>query len=308
MSFQNLKLRILAPDKLETLSEQLLQFGALAVTFEDAMDEEPIFEPLPNEVIFWQDTILSALFPHDMNLQILIEALEEADGIQVCSQETVPDNDWQKVLEDTWQPMCFYERTIPRSSGENSNEPLWICPSFCDAKELKGKVVRLDPGLAFGTGTHPTTSLCLDWLATNPPKNQCVIDYGCGSGILGVAALILGAEKVYAVDHDPQALQATRSNADLNDIDPARLLVLLPEESLPQADLLLANILAKPLIELASYFVHLLKPRGAFILSGILGDQAQWVQAAYSPYSDEMKIVEKEGWVMIFGRTKPGAK
>lgn len=303
MSFQNLKLRILAPDKLEALSEQLMQFGAVAVTFEDAMDE-PIFEPLPNEVIFWKDTVLSALFPQEMDLRLLMEVLEKEDAIQTCLQETVPDSDWQKVWEDTWQPMCFYDRTqgAPHSSGKEASEQLWICPSFCDAKALTGTIVRLDPGLAFGTGTHPTTSLCLDWLATHPPKNQCVIDYGCGSGILGVAALKLGAETVYAVDHDQQALQATRNNADLNAIDPAQLVVSLPGQNLPQADVLLANILAKPLIELSHYFANLLKPQGSFILSGILVDQAAWVQAAYSPYADEMKIVEREGWVMIFGR------
>lgn len=331
MSFQNLKFSIQNSERLEQLSDKLEELGAVSVTFEDAEDQ-PIFEPLPDEVIFWKNTQVSALFPSEIDLSAVIQNLRETENLQQFSQEAVMDEDWQTLWEQTWKPLCFYDR-----SSSQSTHKLWICPSFADTKEYAGTILRLDPGLAFGTGTHPTTALCLDWLVTYPPQDKQVIDYGCGSGILALAALKLGAKHVYAIDHDRQALQATESNARLNEIDPGCLSVLPPvilsdsegslrsfprlsgdrlAKSAPQddkrqkelhyelADLLLANILANPLIELAESFAAFLKSGGTIVLSGILSSQVVVIQDAYAPYFTKMTVIEREGWALIFGSKK----
>lgn len=287
MTFQNLKIWPSSTQSIEMLECQLLEAGALSVTLEDAGDH-PVFEPLPDEVILWEKTRVSALFPQEIDLNALVLELQQAQADNHCEVEPVIEKDWEKVWIEASSPLCFQNY-------------LWVCSTVCEPPHPHQPVVRLDPGLAFGTGTHPTTALCLDWLAANPPQNKTVIDYGCGSGILGIAALKLGAKKVYAVDHDSQALQATRNNAVLNQLDANQIEVLVPQDVLPMADILLANILANPLIEFADYFANQLKPRGQIVLSGILVSQLPLILSAYQPYFDSLESKEKEGWVVIKG-------
>lgn len=287
MSFQNLKITLSQTQNVENLSNQLFEEGALSVTLEDAEDN-PIFEPLPDEIILWKKTLVSAIFPQEIALNRLILALQQANTGLGYELETLVEKNWEKVWIEESSPLCFQNY-------------LWVCSSVCEPPNPDQPVVRLDPGLAFGTGTHPTTALCLDWLAANPPKQKDVIDYGCGSGILGIAALKLDARKVYAVDHDKQAIQATQSNAYINHIDEEDLKVLSPDEFLPIADVLVANILANPLIELSTYFATKLKTNGQIVLSGILVEQLPLIEQAYEPYFTSITSKEQDGWVVVWG-------
>lgn len=287
MSFQNLKITLAQTQNVEDLSHQLFEEGALSVTLEDAEDN-PVFEPLPDEIILWKKTLVSAIFPREIALNKLILDLQQANTGLGYELETLVEKNWEKVWIEESSPLCFQNY-------------LWICSSVCEPPNPDQPIVRLDPGLAFGTGTHPTTALCLDWLATNPPKQKDVIDYGCGSGILGIAALKLEARKVYAVDHDKQAMQATRNNAHINHIDAEDLEILSPNEFLPTADVLLANILANPLIELSGYFATKLRPNGQIVLSGILAEQLPLIEKAYEPYLTSITSKEQDGWVVVSG-------
>lgn len=190
---------------------------------------------------------------------------------------------------DNFQPMRFGQR-------------LWIVPSWHAAPEPDAVNLLLDPGLAFGTGTHPTTALCLEWLDAQQLQGRQVLDFGCGSGILAIAALLLGAEQAVGTDIDIQAIEASRDNAGRNGIDPARFPLYLPEQ-LPdgQADVVVANILAGPLVELAGQIGERVKPGGLLALSGILVEQAEEVRAAYADKFDLDPTAEKDGWVRITG-------
>jgi len=180
---------------------------------------------------------------------------------------------------------------------------LWICPSWAEPPDPNGIILALDPGLAFGTGTHPTTALCLEWLDSQPLQNCVVIDYGCGSGILGIAALLLGARRVIAVDNDPQALLATRDNAERNRIAPEQLITYLPEQLPPdcRAEVVVANILAGPLQSLAPLLTNLTLPGGRLALSGILAEQAEAVATAYRSNFDLQPFTLRQEWTRIDG-------
>ncbi len=270
MSWQKLILQV-PKHMAESASEYLEETGALSITLEPAENEE-LFEPAPGTTPLWQLTQLSALFAENTPLQDILVGLKQAiapEAIVHYSMETLADQDWQKACTDAFSPQCFGER-------------LWICPSWHEPPEPDTPCVILDPGLAFGTGAHPTTALCLEWLAQFMQAGDSVIDYGCGSGILAIAALKLGAKEVWAVDNDPQALEATLENAKRNHCSPAALHVMTPPQLPPlQVDILLANILANPLIHLAPELLSLLKPQGKIVLSGILPQQADAVMAAY---------------------------
>jgi ribosomal protein L11 methyltransferase len=203
--------------------------------------------------------------------------------------ELIEDQDWERSWMDNFQPMRFGQR-------------LWIVPSWHAAPEPDAVNLLLDPGLAFGTGTHPTTALCLEWLDAQTLQDCTVLDFGCGSGILAIAALLLGAGLAIGTDIDPQALEASRDNASRNGIEPARFPLYLPGE-LPgvRADVLVANILAGPLVELAPRLAELLGPGGRLALSGILAEQAEAVRAAYSKDFMLEPTAEKDGWVRISG-------
>jgi ribosomal protein L11 methyltransferase len=268
--------------------------GALAVTLGDAGDE-PQLEPPPGAMPLWQEVTLSALFADDQHARATALALSQSLAGQLGAEprfERIEDRVWERVWLDDFKPVRFGRR-------------LWICPRGQSAADADAVVVELDPGLAFGTGHHPTTALCLRWLDGTDLEGRTVIDYGCGSGILAIAALRLGADSAVAVDHDPQALQATLANAEQNGVAD-RLLTSLPDAApADPADLVLANILAGPLIELAPRLATLVHPRGLIALSGILREQATRVTEAYAPWFDLEPPREEEDWVLLSGRRKP---
>lgn len=276
----------------ELLADELLNENAISVSFEDAKDS-PIFQLQPNEHPLWDEVKLHALFSNDASEEKIIQLLKtffNSTNIPPYQFEKVEEQDWVRATQRQFNPQSF---------GPN----LWICPSWCDEKTLSGIIVKIDPGVAFGTGTHPTTGLCLTWLANHPPIDKIVMDYGCGSGILALSALALGAKKVYAIDHDSQAIEATKNNAIKNNFGRDKLEVLLPSElSNTPVDLILANILANPIIELATRFSDLLKPNGQLILSGILENEIEKVVSAYQPcFTIESREIS-DGWAMLWLR------
>ena len=287
MSWLQIKLTA-ADDDAAYVSNILSKAGAVAVTLQDAADQ-PQYEPAPGEAPLWKATQIIGLFAADADMVDVLDQLRAACNPAVVDSshiEPLEDQDWERLWMDQFKPTRFGNR-------------LWICPSWCEPPDPEAVNVLLDPGLAFGTGTHPTTALCLEWLDQADMCDTLVIDYGCGSGILSLAAAKLGAAHVYAVDHDPQALQATHDNACRNQID-ERITTLLPDQ-LPAVsrDILIANILAGPLKTLAREFSSLVKPHGRLILSGILAEQAADVSDAYRPWFENPRITERDGWVRI---------
>lgn len=273
------------------LSDELTSLGALAVTFQDAGDQ-PIFEPSPETPRLWHETVVIGLFDETQPLEQVLSYLESQK-----TQEKVKTFHFQHLEDEDWERRCL-EGFTPISCGKR----LWICPSWHIPPDPNAVNVILDPGLAFGTGTHPTTKLCLEWLDSQVKSDEIVIDYGCGSGILAIAALKLGAKKAYAVDNDPQALEATLANAERNSIDSTHLITLLPVDNIPEkADILAANILAQPLIELAPKLANLIKTGGKIVLSGILSDQVQGVISAYEPWFQMEKPLFFEEWARLTG-------
>jgi len=265
-------------EQVPALEDALLELGALSVTLQDNIPDtgvdEPIYEPTRGETPLWQQTKLLALFDADTDADAVAAGLIASFGpLPTWRAEILADQAWERTWMDDFKPMQFGQR-------------LWICPSWAEPPEPEAVVLRLDPGLAFGTGTHPTTALCLRWLDQQPLAGCTVLDYGCGSGILAIAALLLGADKAIAVDNDPQALIATRDNAERNGIDPERLAICLPEAidqymTPASADVTLANILAGPLQQLAPELTRLTRSGGWVVLSGILAEQANTVALAY---------------------------
>ncbi len=280
----------ITPEQAETYEDALLGVGAVSVTFMDAEDQ-PIFEPDLGTTPLWSNTHLLALFEADTDPANLVAHLQLLTGGELPAHEIehIEDQDWERSWMDNFQPMRFGQR-------------LWIVPSWHAAPEPEAVNLLLDPGLAFGTGTHPTTALCLEWLDGQDLNDCTVIDFGCGSGILAIAALLLGAPQAIGTDIDPQALEASRDNAGRNGIDPARFPVYLPAD-MPQqpAEVVVANILAGPLVSLAPQITALVKAGGRLALSGILAEQAEEVRAAYTDAFDLDPTAIKDGWVRISG-------
>nr|MBF0682394.1 50S ribosomal protein L11 methyltransferase [Pseudomonas sp.] len=286
-----LQLRLaIAPEQAPDLEDALLGVGAVSVTFMDAEDQ-PIFEPDLGTTPLWSKTHLLALFEEDVDEANLLAHLQLLVGgtLPEHQLERIEDQDWERSWMDNFQPMRFGRR-------------LWIVPSWHAAPEPDAVNLLLDPGLAFGTGTHPTTALCLEWLDAQDLQNQQVLDFGCGSGILAIAALLLGARQAVGTDIDNQALEASRDNAGRNGIDPERFPLYLPE-ALPtgQADVVVANILAGPLVALAPQITAQVRPGGRLALSGVLAEQAEEVRNAYSEAFTLDPTAEKDGWVRISG-------
>jgi ribosomal protein L11 methyltransferase len=326
MSWLELKLQIPRADaaEIETLLDEL---GAVSITMMDAEDK-PLFEPGPGETPLWDNLIVTGLFTEDTDAAALQAALTSAWSprlLPALHASILADQNWVRAWLDDFKPMRFGHR-------------LWVCPSWWmagkdgslssdwtpsveDAETWKtrnqdllnemqqpGKVIMLlDPGMAFGTGTHPTTSLCLQWLDTQTLDGQTLVDYGCGSGILGIAALLLGAKQVYGVDNDPQALTATADNCAKNQLNTARFPMFLPTAfnqaiksgSIKPVDGMMANILAGTLIELAEVLALQVKKGGWILLSGILQEQADAVANAYSPWFTACIITAEKDWVRI---------
>jgi ribosomal protein L11 methyltransferase len=284
------------PAELGSLEDLMLAAGAVAVTLEDNADE-PVLEPAPGETPLWGDTRLTGLYPADTDMDAILASFPEhmTQGRQFRI-EILEDKDWEREWIKHYQPMRFGKR-------------LWICPSWLEPPEPEAINLLLDPGLAFGTGTHPTTALCLTELDSLDFSYKRVVDYGCGSGILALAALKLGAVSVLGIDNDPQALSASRDNTARNGIPAERLIVAMPgQEPLPswvgKADLVVANILAGPLMDLSSILLELLRQDGTLILSGLLNTQAKELQAHYSQNIALEICGEKENWVCLRGTLK----
>lgn len=274
----------------ETLSDALLELGAVSVTMQDLADT-PVLEPPPGATPLWSQTRAVGLFEANTNPQTVVEQLQAQTGINIIEWKAEPleDQDWTRAWMDSFKPMQFGER-------------LWVVPSNHSPPHPEATNLLLDPGLAFGTGTHPTTAMCLEWLDAHPPQGLPVIDYGCGSGILAIAAVLLGAQQVIAVDNDPQALLATEDNARKNGVAD-QIRTYLPQTAPRQAcQLLLANILASPLITLAEHFAQLTVSGGQLVLSGILAEQAESVLQAYRPYFSISLWKQQEEWVCLAGK------
>jgi ribosomal protein L11 methyltransferase len=273
----------------EPLSDALIELGAVSVSFIETGEQE-IFEPDIGTTPIWAKTRVLGLFDAQVNSpQILLALTQLVPDIQPSAYkfELIEDKDWIREWMDQFQPMRFGER-------------LWIVPSWLDAPEPAAINLLLDPGLAFGTGTHPTTAMCLQWLDQHPPLGQTVIDYGCGSGILAIAAAKLGAQTIMGTDIDPQAIVASRDNAQRNqvkiDFD------LVENFKAEQADLLLANILAGPLKQLAAEFEHRVKPGGQLVLSGLLASQAEELIEHYRQFGFELnQLNTQDDWGCLSG-------
>jgi len=276
----------------EALDEVLEEIGALSVTYVDSTDDEPVLEPKPGEMRLWRETKVRALFDQSTEPALNLQKLGQALGGSIANSarvRAVADRVWERVWLDDWKPMRYGRR-------------LWVYPTTAEPpQDSNAVVVRLDPGLAFGTGSHPTTSLCLQVLDSIELDGCTVIDYGCGSGVLGIAALKLGASRVIAVDIDPQALTATRDNAARNGCG-AQILVQDADDALPQGSCVLANILAGPLIELRLRLTAACAAGGDLILSGLLRSQADEVAAAYSPDFDMLEVLTQDEWCCIHAR------
>ena len=283
----------LAALSVELVETALQDLGASSITFVDRGDE-PVLEPKPGEFRLWSDTLVRALFQAEpANAARNLESLAAVLGPHItrtAQVRTVKDQDWERVWLADWKSMRFGRR-------------LWVCPTAAEPPDdPNAVVVRLDPGLAFGTGTHPTTALCLQILDSLPVRGRNVIDYGCGSGILGIAALKLGAAHVTAVDLDPQALLATRDNAIRNGVSANIDVQGVDVQGLLPAYCVMANILAGPLIELAPKLTAACEPGGYLLLSGLLKTQAYEVKAAYACGFDMVQVVERDDWCCIYAR------
>ena len=270
----------------EALEDTLLELGAVSVTMQDAADA-PVLEPLPGETPLWPEVNVVGLFEEDADTNLV--------DVQLAAQDYVPgawtyieDQDWERAWMDQFHPLQFGAR-------------LWIVPSWLNAPDPQAVNILLDPGMAFGTGTHATTALCMEWLDRADMRDQRVLDYGCGSGILAIAALKLGASLAWGIDIDPQALTATRDNAARNGIESERLPTGLPS-ALPADevfDVLLANILMGPLIALAPTLTRHVKPGGRLVLSGLLAEQTEGVMEAYAADFTFDPPALKDGWARL---------
>ena len=292
MNFIQLSFPIEAAES-EISEEALHTSGALAISLQDAKDQ-PLLEPGVGETPIWDHAIIKALYPEETDCLNLLSGLAESLPLLDLTKvqfELVKDQAWERAWMIDFRPMCFGKK-------------LWIYPSNIPVAADHLALI-LDPGLAFGTGTHPTTAMCLTYLASVDCRGKTIIDFGCGSGILALAALKLGAKEVFALDNDPQALVATRENAKRNNLLKDNL-IILDSFQIPKitADILIANILAGPLVNLAQQFASLIKPKGSIALSGILKDQAKKVKKAYEPYFEYFDMREEGDWIRIDAKRK----
>ncbi len=291
--WRQLKIQLKSEDASE-LEQTLFKSGALSISYLDAEDQ-PVFQKEPNSTPLWDNAFLLCLFDENAELDSLLADLKGNTRIlnnENLAVEVIEDKDWERSWMEDFKPMQFGEK-------------LWILPSWEIPPDPTAANLMLDPGLAFGSGTHTTTSLCLRWLEKSAIDTKEVIDYGCGSGVLAIAAALLGAKKVHAVDNDPQAIAATLDNSYRNNIAEGIITAYLPE-ALPELspDILIANILAEPLIDLSLKFAGLVKPGGQIALSGILEEQATSLLSCYKRSFDlDSPIIEKE-WVLITGTRK----
>ncbi len=290
---------------LSAVEQALFDAGALSLTLRDQFDE-PVLEPAPGEIRLWNSLIVTALFPIDDQPDRILEAATESYGrvLPECRFEQLPDGNWERSWMARFKAMQF-------------GRQLWVCPSHVEPPDPAAINLRLDPGLAFGTGTHATTALCLEWLALaadagnascagNALRDKTLVDYGCGSGILAVAAGLLGAKSVIGLDIDPQAMLATRENAVRNGVAD----VIETTETVNYApatiDIMVANILYAPLLDLAEEFAVALKPGATLVLSGLLEEQVDAVMLHYTQWFSFQQTRLLDGWAMLAARRHPG--
>ena len=291
--WRQLKIQLKSEDASE-LEQTLFKSGALSISYLDAEDQ-PVFQKEPNSTPLWDNTFLLCLFDGNVELNSLLADLKSNTRIlnnENLAVEVIEDKNWERSWMEDFKPMQFGEK-------------LWILPSWETPPDPTAANLMLDPGLAFGSGTHTTTSLCLRWIEKSAVDTKEVIDYGCGSGVLAIAAALLGAKKVHAVDNDPQAIAATLDNSYRNNIAEGIITAYLPE-ALPKLspDILIANILAEPLIDLSIKFADLVKPGGQIVLSGILEEQVTSLLSCYKRcFELDAPIIENE-WVLITGTRK----
>lgn len=299
MDWLRLRFKGLQATQVEPLQDVLEQLGALATTVEDQADV-PVLEPAPGETPLWPESQVTALFTDQEDSLALILALQQQ--LPVAHLPQLPQ--WSAdLLEDQVWTQAWMTDYHPIQCGER----LWICPSWTTPPDPNAVNLMLDPGLAFGTGTHPTTALCLRWLDALAQRRDlhqdAVLDFGCGSGILAIAAMLLGAAHATGVDIDPQAVQASLDNAQRNQV----VATFGPVSDLSetaQFDVVLANILAQPLIDLAPRLCQHLKPGGWLALSGLIDTQVDLVRAAYAPYCDSIQVELDTGWALISARRR----
>ena len=278
-----------SPDEAEAAC---LACGAIAVTFAaaDEHDRCPVLEPAPGEFRLWPAARITALFAPGADRDGIVRALSRALGVDpgLLHAREVADRAWEREWLRDFHAMRFGTR-------------LWVCPHHEQVPDPGAAVVCMDPGLAFGTGTHASTALCLEWLDANPPAGARVVDFGCGSGVLALAALRLGARSASCFDIDEQALTATRGNAAANGLADRVQLCDSAAAIAREADLLLANILSGPLMELAPCFADILRPCGALVLSGLMEHEAREVTRAYDAWFDMRPFGARESWVCLCG-------
>ncbi|MBA2709959.1 MAG: 50S ribosomal protein L11 methyltransferase [Tatlockia sp.] len=272
-------------DEVELLSEALEETGALSITLTDKNDD-PVLEPEPGTTPLWPDVIINALYDQEGIAEKAQSKISSQNDHLLFSIKEIADQDWERAWMADFKPTCFGQR-------------LWICPTWIEPPEPEAVNLILDPGLAFGTGTHPTTSLCLNWLDQAELSNKTLIDYGCGSGILALAALKLGATKAFGVDIDEQALLATQNNAANNSVSSEQLIIDFPQTLQKPVDLIIANILLAPLLKLGKKFRELLKKTGILVVSGILDEQASELIAAYENDFSCTKKLSLDGWSLL---------
>ena len=272
-------------EDVEQLTDLLEGTAALSVTLTDKHDD-PILEPELGTTPLWPHVVIHALYTEASETLLAQQLLSSNYPHLRYSIDVLPEKDWERVCMDDFKPQQFGKR-------------LWICPSWLTPPEPNAVNLILDPGLAFGTGTHPTTYLCLTWLETTPLYSKEIIDYGCGSGVLALAALKLGAAHVTAVDIDEQALLATRNNAASNHIASTQLTIDFPDSLKHPVDVVIANILLTPLITLHNRFHALLKNKGTLVVSGILDDQVDTLIDTYHPLFTHIATVIHDGWALV---------
>jgi len=277
----------------DLISEVLTGLGSLSITYSDTLDDA-IYEPTVGQTPLWDNVTVKALFSIDVNQEDIKASIFEICNVNALTSFILKDRVWEDECKKDFHSMKF---------GEN----LWVCPSWESQAEIPSNaiIINMDPGLAFGTGSHQTTSLCLEYLDNNPPKNIDVIDFGCGTGILAIAAAKLGASTVLAIDNDPQAIISSKDNIINNQC--GRIIKTIhskDEIDFEGCDLLIANILTNPLIKLAPTFADLVNPDGEILLSGILKKQVDRVVGCYSEYFTNFEVSNIDEWYRVTGTRK----
>ena len=277
----------------DLVSEVLMGLGSVSITYSDALDDA-IYEPPVGQTPLWDNVKVNALFSSEVNQKSIETSISDICNIVVIDTVTLKDRVWEEECQKDFPSMRFGKR-------------LWVCPSWDTESILSNDsiVIHMDPGLAFGTGTHQTTSLCLEYLDSNPPKNLHVIDFGCGTGILAIAAAKFGAKSVIAIDNDPQAVLSSKENVAKNKCENTITTIhSINQGSDRKCDLLIANILANPLVELEPLFSDLVHTKGMLLLSGILKEQVDRVVKCYSINFSNIEVANKGEWFRISGKRK----